>query len=473
MHLFYADLLDESFRYACSMPEEADVFITVGSEKMKKMAEERFKNFPCHNCKILLTPNRGRDVGSVLVAVNPDILKYDYVCFAHDKKVTQLKQQSVGASWAYECFESVLKNRAYVSNIIETFEKNPRLGLLTPAPPQHADYFPTMSNEWGANFKATKALAKELNIRVPISQNFPPISALGCFFWYRPKAMKKLYDRNWKFEEFPEEPIRKTDGTILHAIERLYSFAVQDAGYYPAWGFSDNIAAIEITNLYYMLRTINQAITTNGIGGKFVDVVQGLNVQGSAVRALNTLHFELNELYGEKTAGLRPGSMMKLYYDEGVGYSENLTVTGAAALHGKRFGVQFVLPKKNVPIRQIRFDPGEEGMLLIEKFQGYLEYEDGSTKQIDHKCCETNGFGMDEKIIFLGADPQIAIPCGKGKRVKAAFFSGDVSTIPQDLMEKTIQRKAEEYMQKSMAADPMSRLKAKIKDTVKKAGKYK
>ena len=112
-------------------------------------------------------------------------------------------------------------------------------------------------------------------------------------------------------------------------------------------------------------------------------------------------------------------------------------------------------------------------MLLIEKFQGYLEYEDGSTKQIDHKCCETNGFGMDEKIIFLGADPQIAIPCGKGKRVKAAFFSGDVSTIPQDLMEKTIQRKAEEYMQKSMAADPMSRLKAKIKDTVKKAGKYK
>lgn len=473
MHLFYEDLLDESFRYACSMPEEADVFITVGSEKMKKMTEERFKNLPCNSCKILLIPNRGRDVGSVLVAVNPDILNYDYVCFAHDKKVTQLKQQSVGASWAYECFESVLKNRAYVSNIIETFEKNPRLGLLTPAPPNHADYFPTMGNEWGANFKATKALAKELNIRVPMSQDLPPISALGCFFWYRPKAMKKLYDRNWKFEEFPEEPIRKTDGTILHAIERLYSFAVQDAGYYPAWGFSDNIAAIEITNLYYMLRTVNQAIATNGIGGKFIDVVHGLTVQGPAVRAMNTLHYELNGLYGEKTAGLGHGSMMKLYYDEGAGYSEDLTVIGIAALHEGRFGIEFVLPERNVPVRQIRFDPGESGMLLIEKFRGYLEYEDGSTKQIDYASCGTNGFEVDGKIIFLGDDPQITISCDNGKRVKTAFFSGNASNkISQDLIEEAIRRKAEGFVQRTAAVDPMSRLKTKIKDTVKKTKKF-
>ena len=68
--------------------------------------------------------------------------------------------------------------------------------------------------------------------------------------------MKKLYDRQWKFEDFPEEPVKKTDGTIMHAIERLYSFAVQDAGYYPAWGFCDTVASIEITNLYFMLRML-------------------------------------------------------------------------------------------------------------------------------------------------------------------------------------------------------------------------
>lgn len=123
MHLFYEDLIGESYRYACSMPEEADVFITVGSRKMQELAEKQFADLPCRSCKVLLIPNRGRDVGSVLVAVNPEILEYDYVCFAHDKKVTQLEVESVGASWAYECFESVLKNKDYVRNIIDTFEK--------------------------------------------------------------------------------------------------------------------------------------------------------------------------------------------------------------------------------------------------------------------------------------------------------------------------------------------------------------
>ena len=142
---------------------------------------------------------------------------------------------------------------------------------------------------------------------------------------------------------------------------------------------------------------------------------------------MNTLHYELNGLYGEKTAGLGHGSMMKLYYDEGAGYSEDLTVIGIAALHEGRFGIEFVLPERNVPVRQIRFDPGESGMLLIEKFRGYLEYEDGSTKQIDYASCGTNGFEVDGKIIFLGDDPQITISCDNGKRVKTAFFSGNAA----------------------------------------------
>lgn len=445
MHLFYEDLIGESYRYACSMPEEADVFITVGSRKMQELAEKQFADLPCRSCKVLLIPNRGRDVGSVLVAVNPEILEYDYVCFAHDKKVTQLEVESVGASWAYECFESVLKNKDYVRNIIDTFEKNPRLGLLTPAPPNHADYFPTMGNEWGANFKATKALAKELGMHVPMSADLPPISALGCFFWYRPKAMKKLYDRQWKFEDFPEEPVKKTDGTIMHAIERLYSFAVQDAGYYPAWGFCDTVASIEITNLYFMLRMLNQAVMANGLGGKLVDVVGKLREQGPAVRALNDLHQELNSLFegeGEKEIG--HGTMMRLYYDEGEGFREMRAVSSRASFNGKHFGIEFLIPaeKSDLPVRQLRLDPGENGMLLIENFHGNLVYTDGSIEQINLSVCNTNGFIVGEKMLFIGEDPQIYIPCRSGKRVESVFFAGDAGNhIPQTLIEAAVSRK--------------------------------
>ena len=146
-----------------------------------------------------------------------------------------------------------------------------------------------------------------------------------------------------------------------------------------------------------------------------------------------------------------------------------MTVIGIAALHEGRFGIEFVLPERNVPVRQIRFDPGESGMLLIEKFRGYLEYEDGSTKQIDYASCGTNGFEVDGKIIFLGDDPQITISCDNGKRVKTAFFSGNASNkISQDLIEEAIRKKAEGFVQRTAAVDPMSRLKTKIKDTVKK-----
>ncbi|MFD1903716.1 rhamnan synthesis F family protein [Paenibacillus rhizoplanae] len=33
------------------------------------------------------------------------------------------------------------KNSHFVNNIINTFEENPRLGIMSPPPPNHADFF--------------------------------------------------------------------------------------------------------------------------------------------------------------------------------------------------------------------------------------------------------------------------------------------------------------------------------------------
>lgn len=46
--------------------------------------------------------------------------------------------------------------------------------------------------------------------------------------------MKKLFKKDWKYTDFPKEP-NKIDGTLLHVLERVYPFVVQDAGYYPAY----------------------------------------------------------------------------------------------------------------------------------------------------------------------------------------------------------------------------------------------
>lgn len=268
MHLYYEDLIEKCFRYAESMPVGCDLVITVPSEKIKKKVL-KLKNglSKFRNIEIVIVENRGRDVSSLLVGCAPFVDQYDYVCFVHDKKTTQMEPYCVGESFAYKCFENNLASESYVANIISTFENNPRLGLLCPPPPNHASFYQIVGSEWASNFSNTLALATKLKLKVNILGEKEPIAPLGTMFWFRPGAMKPLFHYGWKYEDFPKEPNRN-DGTLLHAIERIYAFVVQSEGYYPAWVMTDRFARIELTNLHFSLREINislfrQYYTTN------------------------------------------------------------------------------------------------------------------------------------------------------------------------------------------------------------------
>lgn len=237
MHLYYMDLLENSVHYAWSMPPEADIYITTPHKEEVEHIRKVFSVLP-NKVEVRLIENRGRDVSSLLVGVADIVNHYDYICFYHDKKVTQLDQKIIGLSWGYMISENILHNRTYVENIISTFEMHPKLGLLTPLQPSHSVYIDTFGNEWGVNYDNTKRLAEDLKLNVPMSPLKPPVAPLGTCFWFRTKAMKKMFDKKWKYSDFPKEP-NKIDGTLLHAVERVYPFVIQDAGYYPAYVGTD------------------------------------------------------------------------------------------------------------------------------------------------------------------------------------------------------------------------------------------
>lgn len=276
MHLYFEDLLADSYRRVSTMPNHADVYLTTDTQEKKAAIEKVFAKLPCNKLEVRLIQNRGRDVSSLLVGVKDVIMDYDIVCFAHDKKTAQVKPGTVGASFAYKCFENTLSSKAYVANVIHTFIQNPRLGLLTPPEPNHSAFFPTIGFEWGPNFDVTKNLAKELGLTVPMSVSSPPIAPLGTMFWFRPEAMKPLYAKDWEYEDFPPEP-NKIDGTLLHAIERIYPFIVQEAGYYPAVGMTDKFAAIEYNNLRFYVRGYNQVLINHGIGPLYDEMILKMN----------------------------------------------------------------------------------------------------------------------------------------------------------------------------------------------------
>lgn len=287
MHLFFEDLLEESYHYVASMPQNSDIYLTTDTEKKKEAIEKVFAKLPCNKLEVRVIQNRGRDVSSLLVGVKDVIMQYDIVCFAHDKKTAQVKPGTMGASFAYKCFENTLSNKMYVANVINTFVNNPRMGILSPPEPNHGAFYPTIGFEWGPNFDITRKLARELGICVPMNAVVPPVAPLGTMFWFRPKALKPLFDKDWDYKDFPPEP-NKIDGTLLHAVERVYPFAAQQAGYYPAIGMTDKFAAIEYNNLRFYLRDFNNIVVNQGIGPYHDDMICAVNqvlVQRGSIKA--------------------------------------------------------------------------------------------------------------------------------------------------------------------------------------------
>lgn len=311
LHIYFIDLIDNCLKYAKSMPKDTDIYITTDAEEKKRAILEAFSNLDCNNLKVILIENRGRDVSALLVATKDFIMDYDYVCFAHDKKVGQLDFAIKGESFSYKCFENILKNNIFVDNIIDIFRKNPRLGLLTPPPPNHAEYYSTLSDvNWHTNYENTKKLANELNLKCDINYNKEPIAPLGTMFWFRPKALKLLFEKDWEYSDFPKEP-NNTDGTLLHAIERIYPLVVQEEGFYPAWVMVDTFASIEITNLNYMLREVNNAAFNLYGSNSFNGLITAMNMAIEGNKQNNTMESDilLRKLIKEKIKRKTPKSL--------------------------------------------------------------------------------------------------------------------------------------------------------------------
>ncbi|MDY5128634.1 rhamnan synthesis F family protein [Actinotignum urinale] len=258
LHVYYMDLLKDLLKYVTSMPEGTDVIFTVGGEEKERQVRRATEGLP-YNVIVRQIENRGRDVSALLVGVKDIINDYDLVCFAHDKKVTQLSQGSVGEGFARKCFDNLFPTKEYVENLINKFDEEPRLGMMFPTAPNHGEYFPVyIMSSWGPNFYNTQKLLKKLGANVPLTNSKEPVAPLGTMFWFRPEALKPLYDYDWTYEDFPPEP-NNTDGTILHAVERAYAYVPQSEGYFSAYCYSDEFSRLELTNLDYYTQNILRA----------------------------------------------------------------------------------------------------------------------------------------------------------------------------------------------------------------------
>lgn len=254
LFVYYEELVDYCMHYAQNMPEGSRIFIISAKESLLEAYREAWsKTVGKHQVEFRRMENRGRDVSAYLVAAADVYSSYDYVCCMHDKKSRHI-DALLGSCFSDHCFENNLATAGFVCNVIDLFERHPRLGMLVPPTLAFGRYYMTLGDEMGDNAQEVQKAYRLLNLSVPFDDE--PVAAFGTMFWVRGKAFERMFSHQWEYGDFPAEPL-PLDGSLLHGLERTYQLAVQEAGYYTAWLSSDTQAALTMDNHAYMLRNYN------------------------------------------------------------------------------------------------------------------------------------------------------------------------------------------------------------------------
>lgn len=260
LHLFYGDLLPETLHYADAVPPEMDLYITThGADQMERI-RQHFAAAGRTNVRVLEAGQRGRDAGALLVAMRPYLLQYDYLCFVHDKKTSGGRgPRMLGDTFRNLVFENLLASPQYIHNVLALFAAHPRLGFLSPPCPVTLGYQAFsggFGNEWTHCYDVTLQLAQRLQLR-HLPRREDRLFTVSNTFWCRTAALRKLFEADWSVEDFPPEPLGD-DGTLNHAVERIYEFVVRDAGYYSALLLEKNFASTYLCNLDTSLASLLQ-----------------------------------------------------------------------------------------------------------------------------------------------------------------------------------------------------------------------
>lgn len=256
VYSYFEDMVDDDIKYMLSMPVNSGVFIVVISEKLKKIWNNKKQYFHDYDFEIRIQENRGRNENAYWLTCRDVIQKYEFICVVHDKKTPSAVPPVKGYNFNIHCWDNLLKSRGYVSEVLSIFKKEPRLGLLMPPNLYFSDWRRFIfNNEWGKNLKIGYELYKKLNLHIPFDH--APDAPWGAMFWLRGKAMHPFYRYSWQINDFPKEPI-PSDGTILHAMERMYPMIVQEGGFFSAWVFPISNIGILVDNMNECIKERNQ-----------------------------------------------------------------------------------------------------------------------------------------------------------------------------------------------------------------------
>lgn len=211
IHAFYPDVVEEMLDYFVEDAKKGKFLVTTTTKRNYELITEIFNNKGFARYQILLIDNKGRDIGPFLDYAIDHVSERDVICHVHTKKSPDVGG-SYGEKWRSQLYGALLTQTA-----IDAFEDD-RLGLLFPDTPR--------SVGWGKNFPFCREIARHFGSSVGAHPGPMPV---GNMFFARREVAQAMRRATSKFE-WPREPVAY-DGTILHAIERMWTRAAEFAGF--------------------------------------------------------------------------------------------------------------------------------------------------------------------------------------------------------------------------------------------------
>lgn len=221
-HIFYTDLAEEMITAANAAPQgPTRLFISTDTPQKAREIEGACARHTRHPFEIRITPNRGRDIAPMLVGYADRLAEVDVGLHIHSKKSRHYAREF--AAWRQHLLKGNLGSERLVANILDTLA-TPGIGAYAP------DHFTPIRAliQWGGNFASAQKLVRMMGHE--LSREAPLDLPTGSMFWFRSEALRPLLDLRLDYAHFDPEK-GQLDGTLAHAIERLFFHTVEMAGF--------------------------------------------------------------------------------------------------------------------------------------------------------------------------------------------------------------------------------------------------
>lgn len=217
LHLYHYELWDE-FKALIEMVDDlTDLYLTLTDhgDRTVGMKQQILASFP--NAQILVFPNHGRDIFPFQTLVQAGVFNgYKAICKLHTKS------SLASENWRQRLVDAVIKDRQRFLEILELIERE-GAGIVGASTDMYGG-----TDCWNANVEWSQHLIPQLGVDQELLDRKPDFLG-GSIFVISGEVLEKFSHLKLKAEDWPGEA-GQLDGTVGHAIERMYSVVATQLG---------------------------------------------------------------------------------------------------------------------------------------------------------------------------------------------------------------------------------------------------